>query len=103
PSGADFERRVLAAPSLPHADVPVGAGESANVVVRTVGEPRRFDFPALAHWDLGPQLGVIDFERGVKISGSRFYVLRGAGARLQRALLPWMLDLHPRQNGYAEI
>src|SRR6266436_4285792 len=74
---ADFERRMLEVPNLPHPDVPVGPDESANVVVRTVGEPRRFDFPALAHWDLGPQLGVIDFERGVKISGSRFYVLRG--------------------------
>src|SRR2546428_2400006 len=63
---ADFERRMLEVPNLPHPDVPVGPDESANVVVRTVGEPRRFDFPALAHWDLGPQLGVIDFERGVK-------------------------------------
>src|SRR5437764_1145532 len=100
---ADFERRMLEVPNLPHPDVPVGPDESANVVVRTVGEPRRFDFPALAHWDLGPQLGVIDFERGVKISGSRFYVLRGAGARLQRALITWMLDLHTRAHGYAEV
>src|SRR6059058_5921497 len=100
---ADFERRMLEVPNLPHPDVPVGPDESANVVVRTVGEPRRFDFPALAHWDLGPQLGVIDFERGVKISGSRFYVLRGAGARLQRALITWMLDLHTREHGYVEI
>src|SRR6266404_553608 len=100
---ADFERRMLEVPNLPHPDVPVGPDESANVVVRTVGEPRRFDFPALAHWDLGPQLGVIDFERGVKISGSRFYVLRGAGARLQRALISWMLDLHTREHGYVEI
>src|SRR6266403_255114 len=88
---ADFERRMLEVPNLPHPDVPVGPDESANLVVRTVGEPRRFDFPALAHWDLGPQLGVIDFERGVKISGSRFYVLRGAGARLQRALITGIL------------
>src|SRR6266576_578944 len=100
---ADFERRMLEVPNLPHPDVPVGPDESANVVVRTVGEPRRFDFPALAHWDLGPQLGVIDFERGVKISGSRFYVLRGAGARLQRALITWMLDLHTREHGYVEV
>jgi len=100
---ADFERRMLEVPNLPHPDVPVGPDESANLVVRTVGEPRRFDFPALAHWDLGPQLGVIDFERGVKISGSRFYVLRGAGARLQRALITWMLDLHTREHGYVEI
>src|SRR5213592_3960979 len=100
---ADFERRMLEVPNLPHPDVPVGPDESANVVVRTVGEPRRFDFPALPHWDLGPQLGLIDFERGVKISGSRFYVLRGAGARLQRALITWMLDLHTREHGYVEV
>src|SRR5437762_3374674 len=100
---ADFERRMLEVPNLPHPDVPVGPDESANVVVRTVGEPRRFDFPALAHWDLGAQLGVIDFERGVKISGSRFYVLNGAGARLQRALIAWMLDLHTRRQGYTEV
>src|SRR2546427_3465665 len=100
---ADFERRMLEVPNLPHPDVPVGPDESANVVVRTVGEPRRFDFPALAHWDLGPQLGVIDFERGVKISGSRFYVLRGAGARLQRALITGMLDPHTREHVYVEI
>src|SRR5881398_609639 len=100
---ADFERRMLEVPNLPHPDVPVGPDESANVIVRTVGEPRRFDFPPLAHWDLGPQLGLIDFERGVKISGSRFYVLRGAGARLQRALITWMLDLHTREHGYVEV
>src|SRR5213594_1228420 len=94
---------MLEVPNLPHPDVPVGPDESANVVVRTVGEPRRFDFPALAHWDLGPQLGVIDFERGVKISGSRFYVLRGAGAKLQRALIQWMVDLHAQEHGYTEI
>src|SRR5439155_77166 len=81
---ADFERRMLEVPNLPHPDVPVGPDESANVVVRSVGEPRRLDFPALPHWDLGPQLGIIDFERGVKVSGSRFYVLRGAGARIKR-------------------
>src|SRR5947207_1757171 len=68
---ADFERRMLEVPNLPHPDVPVGPDESANVVVRTVGEPRRFDFPALPHWDLGPQLGLIDFERGVKMSAGR--------------------------------
>src|SRR5213080_1126722 len=100
---ADFERRMLEVPNLPHPDVPVGPDESANVVVRTVGEPRRFDFPALPHWDLGPQLGLIDFERGVKISGSRFYVLRGAGARLQRALISCMRDLHVREHGYREV
>jgi seryl-tRNA synthetase len=99
----DFLDRMLRVPNLPHPDVPVGPDESANVVVRTVGTPPAFSFPALPHWDLGPQLGIIDFERGVKISGSRFYVLRGAGARLQRALITWMLDLHTREHGYVEV
>jgi len=100
---AEFERRMLEVPNLPHPDVPVGPDESANVVVRTVGEPRTFDFRPQPHWDLGPRLGLIDFDRGVKISGSRFYVLRGAGARLQRALITWMLDLHTREHGYVEV
>ncbi len=99
----EFRRRMLEVPNLPHPDVPVGPDESANVVVRTEGTPPRFDFPPLPHWDLGTQLGIIDFERGVKISGSRFYVLRGAGARLQRALVSWMLDLHVREHGYTEV
>src|SRR2546428_11326354 len=95
---AEFERRMLEVPNLPHPDVPVGPDESANVVVRTVGEPRRFDFPALAHWDLGPPLGVIDFERGVKISGSRFYVLRGAVQRPQSAPTPPIVELARRRH-----
>jgi seryl-tRNA synthetase len=99
----EFDRRMLEVPNLPHPDVPVGPDESANVLVRTVGEPRTFDFAPRPHWDLGSQLGIIDFERGVKISGSRFYVLRGAGARLQRALITWMLDLHTREHRYVEI
>ncbi len=90
-------------PNLPDARTPVGATEDDNVVLRTVGEPKRFDFTPLAHWDLGPKLGIIDFERGVKLAGSRFYVLNGAGARLQRALIAWMLDLHTRGQGYAEV
>src|SRR5262245_47160453 len=100
---AEFMRRMLEVPNLPHPDVPVGVDESENVVVRTVGTPRTFDFTPLPHWELGPRLGVIDFDRGVKISGSRFYVLRGAGARLQRALIAWMLDLHTREHGYTEV
>jgi seryl-tRNA synthetase len=99
----ELMRRLLEVPNLPHPDVPVGPDESANVVVRTEGELPRFDFTPLPHWDLGEQLGIIDFVRGVKISGSRFYVLRGAGARLQRALIAWMLDLHTREHGYAEV
>jgi seryl-tRNA synthetase len=99
----EFTGRLLEVPNFPHPDVPVGPDESANVVVRTEGAPRAFDFAPLPHWELGTRLGIIDFERGVKISGSRFYVLRAAGARLQRALISWMLDLHTREHGYTEI
>jgi seryl-tRNA synthetase len=92
---------VSALPNLPDARTPVGKDESENIVLRTVGNLPEFDFEPKIHWDLGPALGIIDFERGVKITGSRFYVLTGAGARLQRALIAWMLDLHIRQ-GYTE-
>src|SRR5512139_1868802 len=88
-------------PNIPDPRTPIGKDDSENVVLRTIGEPRKFDFTPKAHWDLGPALGIIDFERGTKITGSRFYVLNGAGARLQRALIAFMLDLHTRQ-GYAE-
>ncbi|OQY86507.1 MAG: serine--tRNA ligase, partial [Anaerolineae bacterium UTCFX3] len=81
-------------PNIPDARTPYGKDDSENVVLRTVGEPRPFDFEPKPHWDLGPALGIIDFERGTKLTGSRFYVLSGAGARLQRALIAWMLDLH---------
>ncbi len=94
-------RLMSAVPNLPDPRVPVGRDESENVVVRTVGEPRQFAFAPKAHWDLGPELGILNFEQGVRLSGSRFYVLHRAGARLQRALIAWMLDLHARQ-GYAE-
>jgi seryl-tRNA synthetase len=88
-------------PNIPDPRTPVGKDEHDNVVVKTVGEIPKFDFEPKAHWDLGPALGIINFEQGVKITGSRFYVLSGAGARLQRALIAWMLDLHIRQ-GYTE-
>jgi seryl-tRNA synthetase len=88
-------------PNVPDPRTPYGVDESENVVLRTVGTLPEYDFEPKAHWDLGPALGILDFERGVKISGSRFYVLSGAGARLQRALIAWMLDLHIRQ-GYTE-
>jgi len=88
-------------PNIPDPRTPYGKDDSENVVVRGVGEIPEFDFQPKAHWDLGPALGILDFERGVKITGSRFYVLSGAGARLQRALIAWMLDLHIRQ-GYTE-
>ena len=88
-------------PNIPDARTPYGKDDSENIVIKTVGEPRKFDFTPRPHWDLGPALGIIDFERGTKLTGSRFYVLQGAGARLQRALIAWMLDLHIRQ-GYQE-
>jgi len=90
-------------PNIPDARVPYGKDDSENVVIKTVGEPRKFDFTPKPHWDLGPALGILDFERGTKLTGSRFYVLQGAGARLQRALIAWMLDLHTRSGqGYEE-
>ena len=103
PAEREFQRQMLELPNLPHPDVPVGSDETGNDVVRSEGEPRTYDFAPLPHWELGPRLGIIDFERGVKISGTRFYVLRGMGARLQRAIISWMLDLHTRDHGYVEI
>ena len=88
-------------PNIPDPRTPYGADEGENVVLRTVGALPEYDFEPKPHWDLGPALGILDFERGVKITGSRFYVLSGAGARLQRALIAWMIDLHIRQ-GYTE-
>jgi seryl-tRNA synthetase len=88
-------------PNIPDARTPYGKDDSENIVLRTEGEVREFDFQPRPHWELGPALGIIDFERGTKITGSRFYVLSGAGARLQRALIAYMLDLHIRQ-GYTE-
>jgi len=90
-------------PNLPHPSVPVGADESANRVERVVGEPPHFDFPAQAHWDLGPRLGILDFERGAKLAGARFTASFGAGARLERALIQLMLDLHTGEHGYTEV
>jgi seryl-tRNA synthetase len=100
---AELNEALLWVPNLPHASVPLGPDEDHNVIVRQEGELREFDFDPLPHWDLGPMLGIIDFERGVKLSGTRFYLLRGPGARLQRALITWMLDMHIHQHGYTEI
>lgn len=88
-------------PNLPAEDTPLGKDDSENIVVRTIGDIPNYDFTPLPHWDLGPKLGIINFDQGVKITGSRFYVLSGAGARLQRALIAYMLDLHIKQ-GYRE-
>jgi len=93
---------LLQVPNIPQPDVPVGKDSGDNVVVRTWGEPKKLAFPALPHWQLGERLGIIDFDRGVKLSGTRFYVLNGPGARLQRALITFMLDLHTREHGYQE-
>ncbi len=94
---------LLELPNIPHPDTPVGAGEEDNAVIRTEERrPFELDFEPRPHWEIGERLGIIDFERGVKLSGSRFYVLKGAGARLQRALIAWMLDVHTEQ-GYTEI
>jgi seryl-tRNA synthetase len=90
-------------PNIPQNDVPDGEDETANVVLKTWGEPTRFDFPPLAHWDLGPALGILDFEAGARIAGSRFTVLKGAASRLNRALIQFMLDLHTGEHGYTEI
>jgi seryl-tRNA synthetase len=97
------EQALLGLPNLPHESVPYGAGPADNPVVRTSGEPRTFDFEPKAHWDLGPALGIIDFERGTKISGARFTVLSGLGARLERALINFMLDLHTTEHAYREM
>jgi seryl-tRNA synthetase len=94
---------LMALPNLPHASVPIGKSADDNPVVRTWGEPRKFDFEPMAHWDLGPALGIVDFERATKMSGARFSVLMGAGARLSRALTDFMLDLHTREHGYTEV
>ena len=98
-----LEERLLQMPNIPHSSVPVGRDEDDNVTVRTWGEPKTFDFTPAPHWQLGESLGIIDFDRGVKLSGSRFYVLKGMGARLQRALIAFMLDLHTSKHGYQEI
>ncbi len=93
----------LTIPNTFEADVPIGADESANRIERSWGDPPSFNFTPKAHWDLGPDLGIIDFERAAKIASSRFAVLRGAGAALERALISYMLDLHTGSHGYTEI
>lgn len=97
---AAVEQRI---PNAPHASVPRGKDETANRVERAWGEPMGFDFQALAHWDLGPALGILDFDLGARLAGARFTVLLGAGARLSRALEGFMLDLHTRDHGYEEV
>jgi seryl-tRNA synthetase len=97
------EQALLQLPNLPHASVPHGRSAEDNVEVRRHGTPREFEFVPQAHWDLGPALGILDFERGTKVAGARFTVLSGAGARLERALINFMLDLHTSEHGYREM
>jgi seryl-tRNA synthetase len=96
-------RGLLTIPNMPHESVPVGKSSADNVEVRRHGTPPAFSFTPQAHWDLGPALGIIDFERGTKIAGARFSVLVGAGARLERALINFMLHLHTTRHGYTEV
>ena len=96
-------QRLSYLPNLPEDSVPDGASEEDNVVTRQWGEIPTYDFEPQAHWDLGPALGIIDFERGARIAGSRFYVLTGSGAKLQRSLIQWMLDVHTGEHGYREV
>jgi seryl-tRNA synthetase len=99
----EFREALARVPNVPHESVPVGKSEAENVEVRRWGTPREFDFEPKAHWDLGPELGVLDMERAAKITGARFAVYWGAGARLERALANFMLDVHTREHGYTEV
>ncbi len=99
----EFRAALAGIPNLPHESTPQGASEADNVEVRRWGQPREFGFAPKAHWDLGPELGILDFERAAKITGARFAVYWGAGARLERALIDFMLDVHTREHGYTEV
>ena len=99
----ELDALLLRVPNIPDETAPVGADESANVTVKTVGEAPEFDFEPKAHWDIAESLGIADFERGVRLAGSRFFVLRGKGAKLQRALISFMIDMHVDQHGYTEV
>jgi len=94
---------LLRVPNMPDPSVPVGADDSENVITRVEGQIPTYPFEPKAHWDLGEALDIIDFARGVKVSGTRFYMLKGAGARLQRAIIAWMIDLHTERHGYSEV
>ena len=100
---AELDEFLKRLPNLPHESVPAGTTEDDNVVVRTWGTPRVFDFAPQAHWDLGPRLGILDFERAARMTGARFALLAGLGARLERGLINFMLDLHTKEHGYTEV
>src|SRR5580704_11694788 len=98
-----FRELMAGVPNIPHESVPVGKSEADNVEVRRWGQPRQFDFPPKAHWDLGPELKILDLERATKVTGARFAVYWGMGARLERALINFFLDVHTREHGYTEV
>ncbi len=98
-----IEALLLQVPNIPHPTTPVGKDERDNPIVRSWGKPKEFDFEPAPHWKLGENLSIIDFERGVKLAGTRFYVLKGLGAKLQRAIISFMLDLHTAEHGYQEV
>src|SRR3984957_19117573 len=100
---AKYRELMAGVPNIPHESVPVGRSAEDNVVIRTVGEPRAFDFEPKAHWDIGPDLGILDFDRAAKITGARFAVYFGLGAKLERALINFMLDTHTKEHGYTEV
>jgi seryl-tRNA synthetase len=100
---ATYRELLAGIPNLPHESVPVGKSADDNVVIRTVGEPPAFDFAPQPHWDIGPALGILDFDRAAKITGARFVVYFGLGAKLERALINFMLDTHTREHGYTEV
>ena len=97
-----LDRILLGLPNIPHSSVPIGKDESENPVIKKVGEPPQFTFNPKPHWDIGAELGILDFERAAKITGARFPLYFGAGARLERALINFMLDMHTRKHGYTE-
>jgi seryl-tRNA synthetase len=100
---AEFQELLKGIPNVPHESVPVGKDADDNLEIRRVGDPPKFDFEPKAHWDLGPELGILDFERAVKITGARFALYWGMGAKLERALINFMLDTHTREHGYTEV
>ncbi|HTM49947.1 MAG TPA: serine--tRNA ligase [Bryobacteraceae bacterium] len=99
----EFQDLLAGIPNIPHESVPVGRGAAENVEVRRCGQPRAFESPPKPHWDLGPELGILDLERAAKVTGARFAVYWGLGARLERSLVSFMLDTHTREHGYTEV
>lgn len=100
---AQIDELMLSVPNLPHESVPVGSSEEDNVEIRRIGEPRTFEFEPKAHWDIAQGLGILDFEAAGKVTGSRFVFYKGLGARLERALINFMMDLHSDRHGYEEL